>query len=66
MGDNSMDVESLSEIERITAKAKQLDANDPLRIGILERIAKWYAESQQSRREKILRDIEKRAQRLAY
>lgn len=53
-------------IDSITHKANQLEANDPLRRGLLEKIGDWWAERNPKRIEKIEREIEKRAKRLAY
>ena len=55
-----------NEIEHIVDKAQQLDADDPVRRGILEYVARWFAERRPKRLRKIEREIEKRARRLAY
>lgn len=55
-----------NEIDWIVSKAQQLDADDKLRRGILEYVARWFAERRPKRLRKIEREIEKRARRLAY
>lgn len=55
-----------ADIERLCEKVKALDADDPVRRGIEELAGKWLVEGKESRRERIEREIQKRAQRLAY
>lgn len=54
------------EAERLCSKVSELDGDDPVRRSILERLADWWLERQESRRRKQEREIEKRARRVAY
>lgn len=50
----------------LAEKASYLDEGDPDRRGLLEKLADWFVERQESRKRKTEREIEKRARRLAY
>lgn len=54
------------EAERLCGKVAQLDADDPVRRGLLERLADWWLERQESRRQKQERRIARKSKRIAY
>lgn len=56
----------LEDAEILCEKASQLDPDDPVRRGILERLSDWWLERKESRRRRQERKIERKAQRIAY